>query len=158
MRARLEVSGLRANVERLDDLGDRARMPEPVLRSAETERILMAGERRKFQRGGWQRDTPAWIKRKRREGLSPRTLVATGRLERALTSLGAEGHNDIVHRAWNGTLIWGIRQGRSDLYYAQPLAKGVRGRRPSRMVVIDSTTRSEIAANVERYIVDGAMA
>lgn len=155
MRARLEVSGLRASVERLDDLGDRARAPEPVLRSNETLARLNAGERRKFQRGGWQRLSPEWARRKRREGLSPRTLVATGRLERTLTQGAGPG---TVFSAFNGELRWGIRAGRSDVYYAQALAKGVRGRRASRMVVIDSTTKAEIAGSVERYIVDGVIA
>lgn len=154
MRARLEVTGVRANVERLDAIGDRARRPEPVLRSPETLARLNAGQRRKFLRGGWQKDTPAWIARKKREGLSTRTLVATGRLESALTQGAGSG---VMFSAFNAELRWGIKAGRSDLYYAQALAKGVRGRRKSRMVLIDKVTKAEIAVSVERYVVTGVI-
>lgn len=155
MRSRLEVTGLRENVDRLDDIGDRARRPEPALRSPQTLERLNASERRKFARGGWQRDTSAWIARKRREGLSARTLVAHGELERALTRGAGPG---IVFSAYNAELKFGIRAGRSHIYYAQALAKGVRGRRKSRMVVIDRQAKVEIATSVERFVVTGVIA
>lgn len=154
-RARFQVEGLKEAVERVDDVGERARQPEPALRSDVVLGYLMAGEGRKFRRGGWQKDTPAWVARKRARGWQTRTLVKTGRLEDALVRLGPKGHNDILFRAWNGELTWGIRPGRSDLYYSQALAKGVRGRRPSRMVLIDKETKQLIAAHVQKYIATG---
>jgi len=154
-RARFQVEGLKEAVQRVDDVGERARQPEPALRSDTVLAALMSGEGRKFQRGGWPKDTRAWIDRKRRKGWPNRTLVATGRLENALVKLGPKGHNDILFRAWNGELTWGIRQGRSDLYYSQALAKGVRGRRPSRMVLIDKQTKAEISAHVQKYVATG---
>lgn len=154
MRTRLQVDGLAEAVARVDDTGDRARRPEPALKAPATLLDLQSSEHRKFARGGWRRDTPGWIREKRRRGLDPRTLRATGRLESALTN----ATHGVKATVWNSTLTWGIRAGRSDIYYAQVLAKG-RGRMPARrMVVIDRTARDRIAARVERYIAHGEAA
>jgi hypothetical protein len=120
MRSRLRVDGLQEAVHRIDDVGDRARRPEPALRSHQTLLDLQQSERRKFARGGWRRDSPAWIKEKRRRGLDTRTLRATGRLESAL----ANATDGVKATVYNGALTWGIRRGASDIYYAQKLAKG----------------------------------
>lgn len=154
IRARLKIDGLREASLRLDDIGLRARRPEPALRSPATLRELQAGERRKFAKGGWRRDTPKWIKQKRRQGLDARTLRATGRLEAALTS-GAK-QAGVTFTAYNSTLRWGITPGRGDLYYAQALAKGVgHAKTKRRMVVIDKGARAQIAGHVEVYISTG---
>ena len=151
MRARLKVEGLQAAVHRIDVVGERARRPEPALRSRETLQDLTASEKRKFARGGWRRDTPEWIAQKRRRGLDTRTLRATGRLERTLTT-GAGG---MRFSAYSSTLTWGIPAGRSDLYYAQVLAKGTSSMPARRMVVIDKIAKGLIAERVGRYISDG---
>lgn len=155
MRARLKVDGLAEAVQRIDDTGERARRPEPALRSDATQYDLQLSERRKFQRGGWRRDTPGWIQEKRRRGLDTRTLRATGRLEAALVNAVPP----VKMTVWNNTLVWGIRGGRTDLYYAKALAKGYqssKGRVPARrMVVIDKEARGKISARVERYVLVG---
>lgn len=153
MRARLRVDGIKASVERVDDVGERARRPEPALRAPGTLHDLQLSQRRKFARGGWRRDTPEWIKEKRRRGLDPRTLRATGRLESALVN----ATHGVKATVFNGGLTWGIRAGRSDIYYAQSLAKGTRGSAPRRMVVIDKTAKEHIATRVERYVADGVI-
>jgi hypothetical protein len=145
-RVLLRIEGLREARERIDDVGDRANRPEPALRS---DRVLMAlqmSERRKFSTGRFKRDTDDWVARKRREGLSPRTMVATGRLKSSL-----ENATPPVRRTvFNSTLTWGIRGGRTDLYYARVQAE--RGRRS---VVIDKPARAEIAQRVEDFLANG---
>lgn len=154
IRARLSVDGLREASLRLDDVGLRARRPEPALRSAATREAVAASERRKFDRGSWKRDTAKWASYKRHHGLDARTLRATGRLEAALTN--PAGSAGVSFTAYNATLKFGIRPGRSDLYYAQALAKGVgHAKTKRRMVVIDKPARAEIAGIAERYIATG---
>jgi hypothetical protein len=151
MRSRLRVDGLQEAVRRVDVVGDRGRRPEPALRAHQTLQDLTASERRRFDsQRGWKRLTPDWVREKRRRGLDPRILRATGRLERSLTS-GA----GITFKAFNGTLSWGIPRGRSDLYYAQALAKGTSSTPARRMVVIDRTAKDRIAIRVERYVAYG---
>lgn len=153
MRGRLRVEGLKEARAFVDDVGLRAQRPEPVMRSDSVKADILAGERRRFERGtGWARDTPKWIAEKRRRGLDERTLRATGRLERALTT-GADPA--ITFQAFNSELRWGIRGGRSDLYYAAPLARGTTEHRGRRMVVIDQVARSRIAGRIEHYIATG---
>jgi hypothetical protein len=151
IRARLAIDGLKDAITQVDEVGDRARRPEPALRDDATLLDLQQGERRKFARGGWRRITPAWAREKRRRGLDPRTLRATGRLESALTN----ATHGVRATVWNSELRWGIRAGRSDIYYAQPLATGARGMPPRRMVLIDRTARESIAGRVERFIAHG---
>ena len=82
-------------------------------------------ERRRFTTTrGLRRDTDKWIQEKRRRGLDPRTMRATGMTERALTT--ANRSKGVIARATRTTLVVGIRPGRSDLYAARIQAK--RGR------------------------------
>lgn len=152
IRARLTVDGLKEAALRVDEVGDRARRPEPALRDDATLLDLQMSERRKFARGGWRKITPRWAQQKRAAGLDARTMRATGRLESALTN----ATHGVRATVWNSTLTWGIRAGRSDIYYAQPLAKGV-GTPPKarRAVVIDKPARASIAARVEHFIAYG---
>lgn len=154
MRSRLRVDGLQEAVRRIDVVGERGRRPEPALRAQQTRRDLTASEQRRFASSrGWKRLTPGWVSEKRRRGLDPRILRATGRLERSLTS-----GTGITFKAFNGTLTWGIPRGRSDLYYAQALAKGTTSMPARRMVVIDRAARDRIAIRVERYVAYGEVA
>ena len=152
IRGRLAVDGLKEAIKRVDEVGDRARRPEPALRAPGTLLDLQLSERRKFARGGWRRITPRWAQQKRRAGLDARTMRATGRLESALTN----ATHGVRATVWNATLTWGIRAGRSSIYYAQPLAKGV-GNPPKarRAVVIDKPARQSIAQRTEKFIAYG---
>lgn len=153
MRATIRVENLKSAVRRIDDVGDRARRPERVLRSEVVKLDLLASEKRRFATNtGWRNDTPKWIAEKARRGLDPRTLRATGHLERALTTGDDPA---IVRSAYNGVLRFGIRPGRSDLYYAQALAKGKPGKRGRPMVRIDVLARDTTAGRVEHYIATG---
>lgn len=153
IRSSLRVENLRAAHQRLDTMGDRARRPEPALRSRETLRDLTGSEKRRFATNrGWRRLSPAWVEEKRRAGLDTRILRATGKLEQALTS-----GTGLTFRAYNGSLFWGIPRGRSDLYYAQVLAKGTSSMPARRMVLIDKKARQRIAIRVERYVADAVI-
>lgn len=123
------------------------------MRSNSVKDDILESERRRFARGtGWRKDTPKWVAEKRRSGLDTRVMRATGHLERALTT-GADPA--ITFQAFNSTLRWGIRAGRSDLYYAAPLARGTTRHPPRRMVVIDQVARVRIAGRIEHYIATG---
>ncbi len=152
IRAQLAVDGLKESIRRVDEVGDRARRPEPALRAPGTLLDLQLGERRKFAKGGWRKITPRWAQQKRRAGLDPRTMRATGQLESALTN----ATHGVRRTVFNATLTWGITLGRSDLYYAQALAKGV-GSPPKkrRAVVIDKPARESIADRVQQFIAHG---
>lgn len=151
MRARLKVEGLKEATTRLDAVGLRARRPEPALRARQTLADLTESQMRRFsQARGWKRISPRWVAQKRRQGLDPRVMRATGKLAHALTS-GA----GMTFNAHNAELRWGIPRGRSDLHYAQALAAGTSSTPARRMVVIDKTARASIAARVERYVTQG---
>lgn len=154
MRGSLKLDGMTAAIQRVDDVGDRARAPEPALRAAGTRRDLQESEKRRFShRRGWARLTPRWAAEKRRRGLDPRVLRATGRLYSALVN--AVRSDGVRHDVFNRELRWGIRRGRSNVYYAQALAKGWGETKPRRMVVIDKPARASIAGRVEKFIAFG---
>jgi hypothetical protein len=147
-RATLQVEGLREAQRKIVDVGARARLPEPALRSPGTRRALQESERRRFSRYRFRPDTRIWVARKRREGLSSKTMIATGRLQSALENANyGEGVRQIVH---GSMLTWGIKAGRSDVYYAAPLAKGGR-----KAVAIDRLARIDIAERVQHFIAYG---
>jgi hypothetical protein len=152
IRARLAVDGLKEATQRLDEVGDRARHPQPALRHPNTQQDLQESQRRKFARGGWRKATPRWIEQKRRAGLDTRTLRATGRLESALVNATHGVKATVV----GPDLRWGLHPGRSDIYYAQALATGSAHMPPRRAVVIDPTARERISQRVQNWIADGA--
>lgn len=134
-------------MQRLDEVGDRARRPEPALRADATKLDLQESERRRFShRRGWKRTTDDWAREKRRRGLDPRVMRATGQLESILTNAPS---GEIRFDAFNGVLRWGLPW-RSTAYYAAAQAK--QGRRS---VVIDKTARASISDRVSRFIATG---
>lgn len=143
---RLQVIGLKEAIHRVDEVGERARRPEPALRSPEVLFALQESERRKFATGRFPPDTKAWIDRKRREGLSTRTMVASGRAKAALENATPPMRRTV----FNSMLTWGIPPGRSDLYYLQ--VQAARGRRA---VVIDRPAREAVAGRVQHFIAYG---
>lgn len=147
-RGTLVVEGLPEAIHRLDAVGERARFPEPALRAPGTRRALQESERRRFTKYRFRPDTKAWVARKRREGLSTRTMQATGRLRSALENANyGEGVRQTVFRSM---LTWGIRTGQSPVYYAAVQAK--RGRQA---VAIDRLARIDIAERVQHFIAYG---
>ncbi len=147
-RSVVRVTGVGEARRMVGEVGDRARRPEPVLRSDAVLAELHASEERRFARR-WKPATREWVARKAREGLDPRGMRATGALHRALTH--AQGPPLVRRSAWNGVLTWGIGY-RSPVWYAAVQAK--RGRNP---VVIDTPARAEIIQLVTRYIARGEL-
>jgi hypothetical protein len=146
MRSGLRREGLREARERLDDVGARAQRPEPALRAARTRLDLQESERRRFTRYRFKRVSSAWVARKRREGLDPRTMHASNRLSSALEN--AEG-GAIRFTVFNATLTWGLRAG--DLAtYAE-----IQAQRGRRTVVIDREARASITGRVQEFLAYG---
>lgn len=144
--SRLQVFGLKEAMARVDAVGERARRPEPALRSPQVLFALQESERRKFATGRFKRDSKAWVARKRREGLSTRTMVATGRLKAAL-----ENATPPVRRTvFNAMMTWGIPGGRTDLYYA-----AIQRRHGRNAVVVDPLAREHIAGTVQEFLAYG---
>jgi hypothetical protein len=108
---------------------------------------IQQGERRRFTGYRWKRATAVWIARKRREGLSPRTMQASGRLKAALEN--AEGGSTRLN-VFNGTLTWGLRSGTDMARYA-----AVQAHRGRRAVVIDRPARKTITERVESFLANG---
>lgn len=148
-RVRLKIDGLKEAQREIGDVGERARRPEPALRAPGTKTDLQMSERRRFSHGrGWKRISPEWAATKRRRGLDPRVMRATGRLESILTNAP---QGEVRFDAFNGVLRWGLPW-RSTAYYAAAQAK--QGRRA---VVIDKIARAAIAERISRYITDGEL-
>jgi hypothetical protein len=142
----IRVEGLKDAREMVGDVGDRARRPEVALRSGAVLDALHASERRRFSQPWRPGITRAWAARKRREGLDPRVMRATGALERTLETGRPPA---VTFRAWNGTLRWGL-PARSPVWYAAVQAK--RGRKA---VVIDKQAKADIGGRVLVWIVEG---
>ena len=152
---RLRIEGFHTAAQRLDDVGDRARAPEPALRAPETLADLKAGQAKRFaSKAGWKPISPRWAQEKRRRGLDDRVMRMTGRLERALTQT-ADKAEGIVFHAYNKELRWGIKGGRTPLYYAAILARPGRNRPARKVVVMRKETRIAIATRIETYVNTG---
>lgn len=147
MRATIRIDHLREVRGRYDAMGRRARRPEPALRAAGTLADLRASERRRFAK----RISPAasrdWVREKRRRGLDPRTLRATGKLERLIEGAG------MGISAYNGELRWTAK----DAYAARVANVHASRRRSWRVVVIDKPARQSISDRVLTYILDGSI-
>jgi hypothetical protein len=148
-RSGLRVQGMREARKRLDDMGDRARRPEPALRARETLLDLQMGERKRFSSSAGLRGISGeWRQRKRELGLDPRVMHASNRLEAAL-----ENANDGVRlTVFNAELRWGFRGTNDVARYASVQANLGR-----KVVVIDRDRRRAIAERVERFIALGVI-
>lgn len=149
MRATLRVEGVREARKRVDDVGDRARRPEPALRAPGTKMDLQMSERRRFTRYRFKPASPEWVRRKRREGLNPRTMHASDRLSSALENAEM---GTVRFTVFNGTLTWGLRHGGPGTPGFYAMVQAGRGRRA---VVIDRPARVNIAERVETFLAHG---
>lgn len=148
-RISIRVTGLRAAQTMIGDVGNRARAPEPALRTDRVMSILHMAEHRRFGQRFSPRATRAWAARKRREGLDPRMMRATGALERTLTRGRPP---DVAFKAYNSVLSWGLKW-RSPVWYA-----AVHQKRPGRrVVVIDKRAAGQITDIVTAYVATGRL-
>lgn len=149
MRSTLRIEGIKEARQRVDDIGDRARRPEPALRAPGTRMDLQLSERRRFQRYRFKPVTKDWRERKRREGLSTRNMQATQRLKSILENAEA---GSIRLNVFNGTLTWGLRRAGPGEPGFYAMVQAGRGRRT---VVIDRPARASIAQRVESFLAHG---
>lgn len=147
MRYRIDVDGIVEARKRLDGVGERARRPEPALRSDAMRRAFNANEERVFAGNRFPRNTRKWDARKRRKGLSSKRMQASGLLRRILTTAA---YRQSVHwHAFNGVLTAGLKDGPHVAHYASALVKRDRKRR---VVKATRRFRPDAAAIVERYV------
>lgn len=115
MRINLEVVGERQVGRRMTRIATRALDMRPAM--SDVADVLINAEKRQFDsEDGWQRDALSTRRRKAREGLDPRTMRATGKLERVLTHRRARGQLLEITR---DSVTFGLKGGRSDGYYGR---------------------------------------
>lgn len=131
MRIDLEVRGVDVTARKLSRLGRRAVDMRPAFDRIADE--FIEGERRRFSTGsGWAPLASATKARKRREGLDPRIMHATGRLEGVLTRRSAAGQVLVIDR---DSITFGLKGGRSK-GYAGVISQRGRKSQPVRKVVV----------------------
>lgn len=161
MRSRLKVEGVAELRAEWSAVGERARTLEVPLRDRATRKDLEAASARRFKRGLRRASSRAWTLEKARRGLDARVMRASGAAELALTKGQGEGAGALTFTAYNGELRWGVKRGRSSLFYLQVHAAGYsskRGRVPARrVVVIDKTAREAISERVLTYVHHGRL-
>lgn len=141
MELRITINGDREAAARLQRLGDRAGNARPVLNKVVDQ--LIDVERQRFQSGRFKRLAPSTRARKRREGLDPRPLRASGALMRSLTQRSAP--NQLLQVS-NTELVFGTK-----LYYARfhELGQGVPKRKP---IDVTPKQREPIAHTILDFI------
>lgn len=150
-RFTVKTEGLAQAVADVSDVGERARDLELPLNAS--VKHWQESERRRFRTTrGWAKDTEKWAREKRRRGLDPRVMRATGRLESALTN--ATRGSGIIAKATKSTLTVGIRAGRGDIYYGAILAKKTR-KNPRQSVTFDKKAKTATAETVMEYVATG---
>lgn len=158
MQARLDVQGFREARTRIDAVGVRARAARPALTSPYTRRDFEQSSGRRFARG-LRRDQQDWVVEKARRGLSTSTMEASGDAKEAIVHGKGRRAGDIEFTGNNVEVRFGVKRGRSGLYYLQVHDKGYRtsrGATPKRRVVLmDKKARERISQRVETYVAEG---
>lgn len=146
MYLELSVHGDAQAERRLTHMGRKAEHTHPILSDLADE--LIAGERRWWRGPRWVPLAASTRERKLREGLSPRAMRATGRLEAALTVRGAPGQRlDITH----DSVTFGLQPGGA-AYYGKFAQKGIG--EPKRVVIPAPTPATRVALRmvVKRHL------
>lgn len=148
MRASIRVEGLKEVIATTGGMANAANRPERVLRSRPVRRELEQAAERRFRRG-IRAASRGWTTEKQRRGLDSRRFRATGAAFDAVTRGRGPAARAIIFEGARGGVRFGVRPGRSDLYYLQAHATGYQagGRRmpKRRVVVIDKAARDGIA-------------
>ncbi len=158
IRGRLTVDGFKEITSDLGEEGTRARRPEAALRSSGMRREFEHAVGRRYSRR-LTRNTTGWTIEKAKRGLDTRAMRATGDAEAALTRGTGPLASEVVFKADRSSISFGVRRGRSGLYYMNALARGYPTshgrRRATRVVVIDKLLRENAATIVLRYVDSG---
>lgn len=144
----IDISGVTGTQMIVNAMEKRAIDPAPYLRSVEVKRQLEGSATRRMERGPFKPVSREWQSRKRREGLSPKTMHASERLAHALEHTTSDVRLDTRRT----TLVWGIQQN-SDLWMRTHI-QATRGRHA---VVIDASAQKNIALGIASYIVSGSL-
>ncbi len=139
MRLELAITGDHEAAKRLQRIGDRAVDARPVFR--EITQLLVGYERKRFdlEGPGWEPLSPSTVARKARLGQPPTPMVATGALERSLTSLGGANQRLEVER---DEMVFG-----TTLFYARFHQKT----RP--VVGVSGSQKGAISRRLKKFIV-----
>lgn len=144
MRVSIETQGLGLAERELSMLGARATNLRPVF--SRIGRDLLSAQRTQFASGrGWRRLAASTRKRKARQGLDPRRNVATGALERALTSASAV-------RVGRDELRYGVGGAQ---FYARFLQSGTKTAPKRPVVRLRPVQRREVRERIEDYVIRG---
>lgn len=151
MRVSLSARGDGIAAARLRRLAANAENAAPVFRAI--ARILMEGERERFARSGpgWRLLDPDTIRKKARANppQDPRTMRATGTLERALTVWGAPGQYLDVRPL---ELVFGLEHA-GEAYYGAFSQRG-EGQPKRRVVGVSRTTRDRVFDAMRAHLTD----
>ena len=141
------TEGLGEAVRGLERAGARAEDLHVPLRASVA--YWKESERRRFSTSrGWKPNSRRWAAEKRRRGLDPRTLRATGRAERTLTTAN-EGAGALV-RISAASMTVGIKPGRSQIYYLRHLAK-----KGYQTVTFDAKAQENVGRAIVTYVRTG---
>ena len=143
----LTIIGLREVELDIGTIAERALRSSEAFAKREVLEALMDSERRLFRKSPWRPDTRKWQERKRREGKSTNTLVASGRLQRALETATPPAIRTVLVAG----MVWGIPGAKAgQLAYAYYQARQNRG-----AVDIDEIAVDVILSRVLRYLITG---
>lgn len=153
MRFEIDVDGIEHAEDRLEGVGRRASDLRPV--GAHVIGELAAGERRLFATpAGWAPLAQSTKERKRRQRLDSRPMHATGLLAETLGA-AAPGERGRLETTTRTQVIFGIKRGRSDIFYGRFHHQG-RGVPRRRVIVATQRTQGDVRDVVTHYLLRGA--
>jgi hypothetical protein len=145
---KIDVIGAATAVREIRLRGERSRSARPAMKAI--AKVARDSEKRQFSSGqGWPPIKAKSRARKMRRGLDPRVMRATGLLEKVLTQPGQHMHGQMEDAGPDG-LVFGIRPGRSDVFYAYTHAK-----RKWKLIRFDSIAERDAADIMARWINEG---
>lgn len=117
-------------------------------------RRLVVGEKRRFKTSaGWAPLKPSTKARKKRQKLPRKAMKASGLLEKTLTRVGAtarsHGQLSTVSRS---EVRFGIKGGRSDIFYGAISQKGREGQKARKVVVFTARTKKAVRFVIEDHL------
>lgn len=148
MRVELDIEGDRWAVRKMERLAENAKHARPLMEQLAEH--LREGQRQQFvSEQGWTPLAASTRERKRRQRLPMKAMVASGRLEKALTKRRARGS---ITRIDNNSVRVGIRGGRSPAYPGIISQAGAG--QPKRIVVPEpsAATRRAMADTTLKYL------
>jgi len=140
----IEQKGVPQATKHLHELGERGSDIRRVSEKLRT--VYRESNKRRFagRLGRWAPLDEDTVARKHRQGLSSRTMVATGALEKSLTAPRAKNQIDERGKEF-------MRFG-TTLFYARMSDKGTKTQPKRKLVQLTPKDRKKIVGYIERYI------